>query len=270
MRTPPRGFSLVELLVVISVIALLVGLLLPALRGGREAARTTVCLSNQRSLVSAWALYANSHAGRTLPLADQPDPSQIVYWWGAALWQSGTVDHARGSIAPYLETRPGERSVFECPAQPWGSYKPQPTSFPNAPPTSTYGYNGYYLCPPMTPGWSSTIGEQKWKTIADLERPAELLVFADTLMQGSPPRNNALLDPPMLYQGSSMWSLNPSPTTCFRHGGRPNGSAAGARADGSVRAERALPGWLTHTPLRIVSMGTDNDPRYVPDWRRWR
>jgi len=265
-RRRHKGLTLVELLVVIAIIALVIGLLLPALRGGRDSARTGVCLSNQRSLVSAWMLYANANAGRALPLADQGDPMRIVYWWGAANWQSGTVDHSLGAVAPYLDSGPGERSVFECPAQPWGSYKPQPSSFTQPPPTSTYGYNGYYLCPPMTPGWNAIIGGQKWKTVADIERASELLVFADTLLAGSPPRNNALLDPPLLFQGPGSWAANASPTTSFRH----SGAAAGARADGSVRAERSEPEWLTDRVLRIGSIGRTNDPRYVPDWKRWR
>lgn len=261
-----RAFTLIELLVVIAIIALLVGLLLPSLRGGRDAARTALCLSHQRSLAAAWTMYADAHRGRVMPLGDEHDPARITYWWGALTWATATVDHSLGPIIPFLESGPGTRSVFECPAQPWGTYKPQPTSLPAAPPTSTYGYNGYYLSPPMTPGWNTSIGTQKWKTISDLQRPAELLVFADTLMSGNPPRNNALLDPPMLFQGAAGWTVNLSPTTCFRHGS----AAAGARADGSARTERADPAWLTDPALRIGSIGVTNDPRYVPDWKSWR
>lgn len=55
------AFTLIELLIVIVVIALLIGLLLPALRGAREAGRAVVCLSNQRQIGAALSMYASSY-----------------------------------------------------------------------------------------------------------------------------------------------------------------------------------------------------------------
>lgn len=56
-----RAFTLIELLVCIAIIALLVGLTLPALRKARDQARMTQCLANQHSLAQAWVAYAGEH-----------------------------------------------------------------------------------------------------------------------------------------------------------------------------------------------------------------
>jgi prepilin-type processing-associated H-X9-DG protein/prepilin-type N-terminal cleavage/methylation domain-containing protein len=57
------GFTLVELLVVIGIIALLISILLPALNKAKEAARMVNCLANLRSMAQAAILHANDHKG---------------------------------------------------------------------------------------------------------------------------------------------------------------------------------------------------------------
>jgi prepilin-type N-terminal cleavage/methylation domain-containing protein/prepilin-type processing-associated H-X9-DG protein len=57
------GFTLVELLVVIGIIAVLVGILLPALRKAREAGNQTKCLANMRSITQAMISFANDRKG---------------------------------------------------------------------------------------------------------------------------------------------------------------------------------------------------------------
>ncbi|MFW6060348.1 MAG: DUF1559 domain-containing protein [Phycisphaeraceae bacterium] len=60
----PQAFTLVESLVVISIIALLIAILLPALSAAREAARTIQCGSNQRQIMTAMNVYATENDSR--------------------------------------------------------------------------------------------------------------------------------------------------------------------------------------------------------------
>jgi prepilin-type N-terminal cleavage/methylation domain-containing protein len=68
-RTPRSGFSLIELLVTVAVMALLVSILVPSLAMARSHAREIVCATNLRTWGQAFHLYANDYHG-TLPHTD--------------------------------------------------------------------------------------------------------------------------------------------------------------------------------------------------------
>ena len=110
-----RGFTLVELLVVIGVIALLISILMPALKKARAAAYEVSCASNLRQLMMGVHFFANEHKGH-LPGGHYDrfnrDPEKRDWIFGDIPW--GTLDDRvpeAGTLFRYVNKNPG---VYRC------------------------------------------------------------------------------------------------------------------------------------------------------------
>lgn len=280
-RRSQRGFTLIELLVVIGLIALLIGILLPAIGASREASRGSVCASNARQLQMANDLYASDFADCYAP--GMPDRlANLTRWYGVRADPNAVFGSDGGPLSSYLGSGEVRESVRACP-----TFAPTLTILRDSSAGGTtsfeqgcggYGYNTAFVGALRARGVSG-----EWSLVSDLSGmprgrfvdPVTTASFGDAALRDAS-------SPAGVYEYSFLeprfWpeflGQRPDPSVHFRHGrgGESGGRASIVWLDGHVSQEAmsysSASGFYPGHPreMRIGWFGaTDDNGLFDPD-----
>jgi prepilin-type N-terminal cleavage/methylation domain-containing protein len=117
MKRRSRGFTLVELLVVIGVIAVLIGLLLPSLSKARKSSERTRCLSNLHQIAVAYQLYLQEYKQRVMRINPIPTEPSLLPFKAPSLVEVLNPYLGNTPTPPLTPTGvPVGNGVFQCPS----------------------------------------------------------------------------------------------------------------------------------------------------------
>jgi len=251
MPAASRGFSLIELLVVISIIALLIGLTLPALGQAREAARSTVCLSNARQLGVATLGFASDHDDRFPHYSrfetEVATSGDTRYWWfGAEInWTFGSagtrqIDLTQSPLAEYFGGDIHEG--LACPDFP----ADDPQFFPKFDQRSAHYGANTSLLDRHAPFLQMT---SEPRFVAEVKSPSGVFLYADAVHFDGIARPGitgaAFYEPHFVMhsQVSPTWDPRFSGFGHFRHQGNANLLMVDGHGKGLDRRDAQQPAW---------------------------
>lgn len=209
------AFSLVELLIVCGVVALLFGILMPALINARRQARAVVCASNLRQVATANLLYLNDHEQRFCPGAPRFMTHNLRRWHGTRNHPSEPFRPDGGPLMPYLGA---DGRIRACPSFRVRALEGElGRHFERN--SGGYGYNLAFVGRTLErrPGGGYRLRTDLVGARADhVRRPAETVMFADAALVSGEPIEYSFLEPRLF----PLLGMRPDPSIHFRHGNR--------------------------------------------------
>jgi prepilin-type N-terminal cleavage/methylation domain-containing protein len=118
-----RAFTLIELLVVIAILAILMAILMPALKRAREQGQRAACLSNLKQLALAWIMYADENDDKLVSCEAGHSFTQFGRAWVEQTWANDWASGGQwpaseqikgiqaGALWPYVK----EEKLYQCP-----------------------------------------------------------------------------------------------------------------------------------------------------------
>jgi len=170
MEKMKKAFTIIELLVVISVISLLMAIALPCLGTARKLSRSIVCLSNLRQMTISANIYTNDNKGR-FPLAgiiDHDNFSVQKQWDYFKVFNAGSISKCEPG---FLWQGGTMLKIQQCPA-----FKGNANSAGD--PYTGYNYNVSYIGGLLAKFNGTTLGSDSCRVI-DITRPDECVIFGD-------------------------------------------------------------------------------------------